>query len=126
MAKKKKAKSKKKRPVSPVAGEEAVTEEPSGEELEASGEEEPEGADEDGDEGEAIAEEEAAAAAAAAPAPKAKIRGRGKRGAPVDPEHNPNIPSPEGPRVSSKGGLVFVAIIIALMGLAIGLQFVIG
>jgi len=88
-------------------------------------------ADEESDAGEsdddAAAEDGDVAAAKQSRAEKATVRLRGSaKGRPRPPDVDPNIPSPDGPRVSNKGGLIFVMIILALMGLAIAAQFTIG
>lgn len=53
--------------------------------------------------------------------PAPKTSGRAKK--PQPPSVDPNLPRPDGPRVSNRGGLVFVAVILGLIGLAIGVQF---
>lgn len=92
-------------------------------------------ADEEGPEDAQDGQEEDAAAAAGGPGAQAsqpakkakkgapKIRGRARSVAGSTPEFDPNMPNPDGPRVSNKGGLVFVAIVLALIGLAIAAQF---
>ena len=129
MAKKKrKSKGKKKGTSSATAEEEAVAaseSEGSDEDAEASADDED---DEDAADGyddaedEADEEEVAAAPRKAGRAEKATVNIRPGATA----AQNPLIPSPDGPRVSHKGGLIFVAIVAGLMGLAIAAQFVMG
>ncbi len=114
------AKKKKKAKTKPAAAasEEAVTEETSAEA----------GEEEEGDEGAAQASDDEQQEAVAQEKERPRIEGRGRsRGAPAGAAGvDPLIPSPDGPRVSSKGGLVFVAVILALVVLAIVAQFTIG
>ena len=66
--------------------------------------------------------------AASAPARKRKgLKGRARKTR-QDPDAAAKevIPSPDGPRVSNHGGLVFVVVILGLIGVAIVAQFIVG
>jgi hypothetical protein len=56
------------------------------------------------------------------PKGRGRRRGRGADG----PVMDANIPSPDGPRVSTAGGLYFVAVILGLIVVAIVAQFFMG
>lgn len=120
MAKKKKKSKAKKRPSHEAA---QTADETLARDAEGSGEEEEEEEEDHEDDAD---EPEPEPAAAAKPArtekPTVNLRGRARHA----PEVDPLIPSPDGPRVSNKGGLIFVLVVLALMGLAIAAQFAMG
>jgi hypothetical protein len=79
-------------------------------------------------EAEAQAEAEAAAHGGS-PSDEAEAKGgpgEGRRRRRSEPRVDPNLPRPDGPNVSEKGGLVFVLVILGLIGGIIVLQFAVG
>lgn len=122
MAKKKRKPKGKKKGTAPGAQASSVKDGAARTEEEAS---EEEASEEEAPEEAAAAEEAEEESPAEKKPPKAsKIRGRAARAG--APDVDPNLPRPDGEKVSNKGGLIFVAIVLGLIGVAIAAQFTMG